>query len=152
MTLPRGRSGRDGKRGHVVDYRHVIHALKRKPAALLNLAYREQLFPRDAYRHMFDHLLARTPERSACRTMVALLLLAHERGCEAELAELLEADRAAGQLPDIAGLRTRFGPGRVAGHLCADLGRPLAAYQDLLDDPDSPAITPAPALEQEHVE
>jgi hypothetical protein len=33
MTLPRGRPGRDGKRGHVIDYRHVIHALKRKPAA-----------------------------------------------------------------------------------------------------------------------
>lgn len=128
----------------------MIHALKRKPAALLNLAYREQLFPRDAYRHMFDHLLARMPERSACRTMVALLLLAHERGCEAELADLLEADRAAGQLPDIAGLRTRFAPDPA---LLPDIQVPLvplAAYQDLLDAPAS-AITATPALEQEHV-
>jgi hypothetical protein len=150
MTLPRGRPGRDGKRGHVVDYRHVIHALKRKPAALLNLAYREQLFPRDAYRHMFDHLLARMPERSACRTMVALLLLAHERGCEAELAELLDADRAAGQLPDIAGLRTRFAPDPASLPDIHVQIVPLAAYQDLLDGPDRPAITPGPVLEQEH--
>jgi hypothetical protein len=28
MTLPRGRSGANGKHGHVVDYRHVIHALR----------------------------------------------------------------------------------------------------------------------------
>jgi hypothetical protein len=35
-----------GKHGHVVDYRHVIHALRRKPMALLSLIYREQLFPR----------------------------------------------------------------------------------------------------------
>ena len=45
MTLQRGRPGPDGKRGHVVDYRHVIHALRRKPMALMNLVYREQLFP-----------------------------------------------------------------------------------------------------------
>src|SRR4051794_41521645 len=34
----------------VVNYRHVIHALRRKPMALLNLVYRDQLFPREAYR------------------------------------------------------------------------------------------------------
>ena len=49
MTLARGRAQRSGKRAHVVDYRHVIHALRRKPMALLNLVYRDQLFPRDAY-------------------------------------------------------------------------------------------------------
>src|SRR6201989_2278087 len=51
LTLPRGRipKGRAdrGRCGHVVDYRHVIHALRRKPMALLNLVYRDQLFPRD---------------------------------------------------------------------------------------------------------
>src|ERR1700712_4369172 len=33
MTLTRGRSGANGKHGHVVDYHHVIHALRRKPMA-----------------------------------------------------------------------------------------------------------------------
>ena len=50
MTLTRGRAQRNGKHGHVIDYRHVIHALRRKPMALLNLVYRDQLFPRQAYR------------------------------------------------------------------------------------------------------
>jgi hypothetical protein len=44
MILRRGRPHSSGKHGHVVDYRHVIHALRRKPMALLNLVYREQLF------------------------------------------------------------------------------------------------------------
>jgi hypothetical protein len=35
-------------------YRHVIHALRRKPMALLNLVYREQLFPRRAYQRAFE--------------------------------------------------------------------------------------------------
>jgi len=37
MTLTRGRADMAGKRGHVVDYRHVIRALRRKPMALLGL-------------------------------------------------------------------------------------------------------------------
>ena len=45
MTLARGRAHAHGKHGHVVDYRHVIHALKCKPMALLGLVYRDQLFP-----------------------------------------------------------------------------------------------------------
>ena len=53
MTLRRGRPQPSGKHGHVVDYRHVIHALRRKPMALLRLVYRDQLFPRRAYRRAF---------------------------------------------------------------------------------------------------
>ena len=34
LTLRRGRPISDSKGGHVVDYRHVIHALRRKPMAL----------------------------------------------------------------------------------------------------------------------
>jgi hypothetical protein len=45
-TLRRGQPVSDSKGGHVVDYRHVIHALRRKPMALLNLVYRDRLFPR----------------------------------------------------------------------------------------------------------
>jgi hypothetical protein len=101
MTLPRGRAQASGKHDQVVNYRHVIHSLRRKPMALLNLVYRDQLFPRQAYRRTFDALLQRLPEKQACRIMVDLLALAHDRGCEAELADLLAADLEAGRLPDM---------------------------------------------------
>ena len=132
MTLVRGRATAAGKRAHVVDYRHVIHALRRKPMALLNLVYRDQLFPRDAYRLTFDRLLEQLPDKSACRLMVDLLALAHERGCEADLAVQLTADLAAVRLPDITVLRARFAPDpaslpEVAVHLT-----PLIAYEALL--------------------
>jgi hypothetical protein len=66
LVLRRGRAGKDsGRRGHVVDYHHVIHALRRKPMALLNLVYRDQLFPREAYRHSWEALLAALPPRTA---------------------------------------------------------------------------------------
>ena len=137
MTLPRGRAAA-GKHGHVVDYRHVIHALRRKPMALLHLVYRDQLFPRDAYRLTFDRLLEKLPEKSACRLMVDLLAMAHERGCEAELAALLAADLAAAQLPDLPALRARFAPDpatlpEVVVHLT-----PLIAYEALLGPDTAP--------------
>lgn len=132
MTLPRGRASTSGKHAHVVDYRHVIHALRRKPMALLNLVYRDQLFPRDAYRQTFERLLEKLPEKSTCRLMVQLLELAHERGCEGELAALLDADLAAAQLPDIAAPRARFAADpaalpEVTVHLA-----PLTDYEALL--------------------
>ena len=110
MTLVRGRPGPNSKHGHVVDYRHVIHTLRRKPMALLNLVYRDQLFPREAYRLMFEQLREQLGDRAACKSIVELLSLAHERACEAELATLLAEDLASHQLPDLAVLRTRFAP------------------------------------------
>ena len=58
MTLRRGQPVSDRKGGHVVDYRHVIHALRKKPMALPNLVYRDQLFPCQAYRKAFEALRA----------------------------------------------------------------------------------------------
>jgi transposase InsO family protein/plasmid stability protein len=134
MTLTRGRSTATGKHGHVVDYRHVIHALRRKPMALLNLVYREQLFPRDAYRLTFGWLIEHVAEKPACRLMVDLLALAHDRGCEAELAAILAEDLAADRLPDMVALRGRFAPDSAAlpeGNV--QLMR-LDAYEELLGD------------------
>jgi hypothetical protein len=131
MTLARGRAHPSGKHGHVIDYRHVIHSLKRKPMALLGLVYRDQLFPRQAYRHVFDELVARQPARQACRTMVELLALAHERACEAELANLLTADLDAGRLPEMKTLRARFAPDATAVPKVRVDFAPLSAYDEL---------------------
>jgi len=132
MTLARGRADAKGKHGHVVDYRHVIHALRRKPMALLGLVYRDQLFPRDAYRRTFERLLETLGEKPACRLMVGLLALAHDRGCEAELANLLAADLEAGQLPDMAALSRRFAPDPASLPEIVVRLTPLVAYEALL--------------------
>ena len=132
MTLARGRASANGKHGHVVDYRHVIRSLRRKPMALAGLVYRDALFPREAYRRMFERLTERVPERSACRMMVELLELAHERACEAELAGILDADLAADRLPDMAALRTRFAPDPATLPEVEVTLAPLSGYDVLL--------------------
>jgi hypothetical protein len=133
MTVSRGRGQSSGKRDHVVDYRHVIHALRRKPMALLNLIYRDQLFPRRSYAQAFEALLAKESERRACRIMVELLALAHERTCEAELGAVIEADLEAGRLPDLAALREHFRPETATvPDVVVELAT-LALYDELAD-------------------
>ena len=131
MTLRRGQPVSESKGGHVVDYRHVIHALRKKPMALLNLVYRDQLFPHPAYRHAFEALLAAAGDRRACKTMVELLALAHDRACEGELAKALDADADAGRLPDLAFLRAYFGPDPASVPLIDVEVVPLSIYDEL---------------------
>ena len=131
MTLRRGQPVSDSKGGHVVDYRHVIHALRKKPMALLNLVYRDQLFPRPAYARAFEALLAAAGDRRACKITVELLALAHDRACEAELAEALDADVDAGRLPDLPFLRAYFGPDAASVPLIDVEVVPLSAYDEL---------------------
>jgi hypothetical protein len=99
--------------------------------ALLGPVYREQLFPRRAYARAFEVLLAGLPARSACRTMVEILALAHERACEAELADALEALLDAGHLPEIADLRRRFVPDAAALPGITVAQPPLGLYEEL---------------------
>lgn len=140
VTLKRGRAFRDGSHGHVVNYHHVIHSLRKKPMALMGLVYRDQLFPRQAFRDMFTALLEQADEKAACRMTVDLLALAHDRGCEAELAQHLEEDLRQHRIPDIVTLRTLFGPSEDALPVVEVQMADLASYNTL-------ASNAAPALE-----
>jgi hypothetical protein len=91
------------------------------------------LFPRAGFRRAWEALLAELTPAAACRRMVALLALAHDRGCEAELAAALEAGLDAGRLPTLDELEARFShqepglPPAVSVRLPA-----VAAYDALL--------------------
>ena len=112
LTLPRGTRAPGSSRGRVIDYRHFIEALKRKPQAFKGLAFRDALFPREAYRRTWEQLERRLTQRQACQTMVALLEMAARDGVEAVLAERLDALLAAGELPDVKRLREESAPER----------------------------------------
>jgi hypothetical protein len=137
LTLCRGRRQTEGRHGHVVDYRHVIHSLRRKPMALLNLVYRDALFPRPAYRLAWEKLLAGGDPHSACKSMVALLALAHDRGCEAELAvaltEQMTVREAGGNgVIDVPALQARFAPVPATMPNIVVSLPPVASYDVLL--------------------
>jgi transposase InsO family protein len=131
MTLRRVR-GQPGSLQHVVNYRHVIHSLRRKPGALPRLIYRDQLFPRDAYRKLYHAAMEALTERDACRLTVELLSLAHERNVEALLADAIQDKLDEGTLSTIEEMRIRFSPNPASvPQVKVDLGK-LVDYDRLI--------------------
>jgi hypothetical protein len=64
--------------------------------------------------------------------MVALLVLAHDRGCEAELAVALTDQMQRDRLPDLSVLRSRFAPApATVPDISVELP-PIASYDALL--------------------
>jgi transposase len=76
LALPR----HCGDRGVVLDYRHVIDHLLRKPGAFERYRYREQLFPSRIFREAYDHLAGKHGGRSGAVEYLRLLKLASEVG------------------------------------------------------------------------
>jgi hypothetical protein len=110
LTLARGTRSLTGGRARVIDYRHFIDALKRKPQAFKGLVFRDALFPREAYRRTWEQLDSRLTQRQACQAIVALLEMAAHDGVEGVLAQRLEALLLIGELPDVKRLREEFAP------------------------------------------
>src|SRR5260370_410126 len=131
ITMPRGRARPNGAHGHVIDYPHLIHSLRRKPMTLMVLVYRVKLFPRQAYRRPFEVLVATVSARAACLTIDDLLALAHDRACEGELAERLTQDLEADILPAKPILTSAFTPNAHALPTIVVTYMPLSAYDEL---------------------
>ena len=66
-------------------------------------------------------------------------MLAHERACEVELADVLDADLHAGRLPDVAALRARFRPEETSIPSVAVVLVPLGVYDELVGITVNPA-------------
>jgi transposase len=85
-----------GDSGAVIDFRHLIGHLLRKPGAFAGYRWREELFPAPAYRAAFDHLERRSPT-TADRRYLEILKVAADEGVTAvenALEQLLCAPRA----------------------------------------------------------
>jgi len=109
LERPRLTRTRECPQPRAIDYRHLVGALKKKPGAFARWVLRDAAFPRQEYRQTWERLQARLPERQACKTIVALLVLAAE-GHEAELALELQRLIDTDELPDVQAITTRLRP------------------------------------------
>jgi hypothetical protein len=78
FCLPRLR----GDRGALVDFRHVITGLLRKPGAFIHYRHREALYPSTVFRAAFDRLVADHGERPGVIQYLHVLKLAAEETVE----------------------------------------------------------------------
>jgi hypothetical protein len=132
LTAVRLRPAPGTARAKVIDYRHLLPALKRKPGALVRWRLRDALFPRTEYAMTWGRLLERLPENRAARVMVELLDLAASHGCEAVLAGRLAEIAERGELPDTEALAKEFAPRQAALPAVAVALPSLATYDQLM--------------------
>ncbi len=84
-ALPRSRD-----RQAVIDYRHIIQALLRKPGAFARYRHREELFPDATYRAAHDQLVRDHGQRPGELEYLRLLKLTAELGISAVAGRLSE--------------------------------------------------------------
>jgi transposase InsO family protein len=138
LTVDRRYFKRGGPGLRVVDYRHLIHSLVRKPQAFRHSVLREDLFPRAAFRRAWDVLDARLEPRKACRVYVGLLHLAATHACESALAEHLEGVLDAGGIPDLDAARAAVAPPTTSSVPAVHVAPPDPAVYDGLLGRDTP--------------
>jgi Integrase core domain len=85
-----------GRDAHRIDYRHIIHALVRKPGAFRRYVFREALFPSLEFRRTYDALLTEGSDQADLDYVRILHLAASdgEQAVRAVLARLLAARAA----------------------------------------------------------
>jgi hypothetical protein len=110
--------------GVLVDWRHVLPQLVRKPGAFARWRHRQCLFPNAQWRACYDQLSARYSEGRAEREYLGLLMLALEHGLaavEALLSEEITLDAARARLQTITAFPS------------LELQPDLSAYDELLE-------------------
>ena len=96
-----------GQRKHLVNYRHVIDSLVRKPGAFENYKYREEMFPTSRFRMAYDELRDTLPRRASKEYLQILELAAREN--ESWVDDALRALFKEGQPITFAAVQERVG-------------------------------------------
>lgn len=89
-----------GKHGVAINYRHIIDSLVRKPGALANYQYREEMFPTTQFRIAYDWLRETHVEKEADKRYVKILEIAAKESQDA-VAGALRQQIAAGEPIDV---------------------------------------------------
>ena len=119
-------------RARSVDYRHVIHALAKKPNAFKSSLLRDDLIPQGDFTLAWDKLTKVSVTDEDCRYMVDLLVLADNYRCEAALGRYVLSALEQGKKASIQSCRDRFGSqtSEIPALLCQQ--HPLNRYDQLM--------------------
>jgi hypothetical protein len=129
FCLPRLRGGR----GALVDFRHIITPLMRKPGAFIHYRHREALYPSAVFRAAYDRLVADHGERPGVIEYLHVLKLAAEETVE-KVEPLLQAQLALAGKWRASQVREQVAPVARKVVELAGLTPSLEAYDTLLGE------------------
>ena len=125
-----------GQQAGRVDYRHVVHALLRKPGAFAQYRHREEMFPSAVFRQAYDQLCERRVQSNADLEYVRILHLAATT-LQSRVEAALQACLAAGRRVSFEQLRAAAQPAcpQLQEALALRIAEPnLAVYDELLGE------------------
>lgn len=131
ITLPRIYAS--NKRARLVDYRHVIHSLVRKPQAFRYSRLRDDLLPNDAYKQIWQYVNQNLSSKLACKFIVELLYLAAANNCEEALAADVLTQIAQAKELSLTELKTKYQKVEATNSLTLEvIQHTLASYNQLI--------------------
>ena len=131
FELPRLR----GDRGGLVDFRHVIGQLLRKPGAFAGYRHRQALYPSTVFRSAYDRLVSDHGERQGVIEYLQVLKLAAEESVE-KVEPLLTKKLTVPQKWRAAQVREQIVPQVRQLIELSELTPSLSAYDALLEEPE----------------
>ena len=133
LTLTRVHTTRV-KQAQLIDYRHLIEALMKKPRAFRTYQWREQLLPSEDYRLIWQYVDKHLTADEASYYLVKLLHLAHKSDQEGALGRFVLAGIDTGILPTIIDCETRYLTDEKWVMTPHVQQHPLSSYQAILDE------------------
>lgn len=120
-------------RSRSVDYRHVIHALAKKPNAFKSSVIRDDLIPQGDFTLLWQQLTQEGVTDEDCRYMVNLLVLADNYDCERALGRYVLGALVSGKKVSIQTCRERFGSNEseIPSIVCQQ--HPINSYDSLME-------------------
>jgi hypothetical protein len=140
LTLPRIYPKPGETRARSVNYRHVIRSLAAKPQALRYSQLRDDLFPDDNYRQLWQLADQRLEAREACKWIVTALRLAFEYDDEHALGQDLLIEAKAGRFASITEIQSRYLSGNPDIKQISSNQHALVSYDQLLSSINHEAV------------
>ena len=132
VTLSRVYSSGKSTRARLVDYRHVIHSLVKKPQAFRYSQIRDDLLPTSEYKTIWHTVNNTMPAKAACRFMVGLLHLAAAENCELALGQSVLAKIEKDESLVLSKLQVEFGSPNHDLPIVKITQHPLRQYNELI--------------------
>jgi hypothetical protein len=95
------------RRARVIDYRHLVEGLRRKPRAFLNCTWQQDLLPNDEWRDLWSRLRCGGDLDDSARIMVEALYIAAQQDQEVAVANYLDKQLQQNTLT-LVGLQQHF--------------------------------------------
>ena len=127
-----------GRGKELIDFRHVIDSLIRKPGAFANYRYRSHLYPTTRFRLAYDTLVKNTTELSAVKQYLKILHAAKHEGLDT-VDEILQSLLTSGGEMTAAAVLAQIASGqRLPSPMDMEIALPdLTEFDDLLLDKDA---------------